>query len=149
VATNAVFDDIVVSGGGDDCAFLWSLEDGMLAHVLKGHADSINAAAFNFTGDLVATGSLDHTVKVWKVDTGALIATLDGPGDAIQWLAWHPRGNVLIAGVIACHCYIAFESVCHVQAPTTRRCGCGRATRARSCACSLVRHALCVFDECV
>jgi WD40 repeat protein len=84
IATNGAFEDVVISGGGDDKAYLWSLEDGMRAHVLEGHTDSVTACGFNYTGQLAATGALDGTVKVWNCSTGELMATLEGPEDGIQ-----------------------------------------------------------------
>ena len=84
LATNGEFEDVVISGGGDDVAYLWSLDDGMCAHKLEGHTDSVTACGFNCTGQLAATGALDGTVKVWDCATGELKATLDGPEDGIQ-----------------------------------------------------------------
>src|SRR5262245_13509908 len=55
---------LVVTGGGDDRAFLWDLETGEQKAELKGHSDSIVQAGFSFDGKLVATAGLDSVVKV-------------------------------------------------------------------------------------
>jgi WD40 repeat protein len=98
VAANPVFEDVVASGGGDDRAFLWSADDALLAHELRGHTDSVVACGFSVDGSLLATGALDNTVRVWDVEDGSCVATLDGPNDGVQWVDWHPKGHVVVAG---------------------------------------------------
>jgi WD40 repeat protein len=98
VAANPVFEDVVASGGGDDRAFLWSADDALLAHELRGHTDSVVACGFSVDGSLLATGALDNTVRVWDVEDGSCVATLDGPTDGVQWVDWHPKGHVVVAG---------------------------------------------------
>jgi ribosome assembly protein SQT1 len=95
---NPADQNIVVTGGGDDRAFLWKLSDADVMFELLGHTDTVTATGFNFDGKLVATASMDGSVKVWRVDNGELVSTLDGPSDGIDWLRWHPKGNVLVAG---------------------------------------------------
>jgi WD40 repeat protein len=90
----------VLSGGGDDAAFLWRSDTGALVHELRGHGDSVVAVGFNAAGTLVATGSYDQTVRVWAVASGALLHTLEGPSGEVEWLAWHPKGDVLLAGAM-------------------------------------------------
>ena len=80
----AINGDMVVTGGGDDRAFLWDLTNGERKAELKGHSDSVVAVAFNFDGKYVATGGLDSVVKVWDVNDGNLVQTLEGPSDAIE-----------------------------------------------------------------
>ncbi|EFA83186.1 WD40 repeat-containing protein [Heterostelium album PN500] len=102
VAINRQHNDIIVTGGGDDLAYLWNREDGNKVYTLKGHTDSVCSVGFNFDGTLVATGGMDGVVRVWDVATGELKVTLEGPSEAIEWIQWHPRGNLLLAGSADC-----------------------------------------------
>ena len=53
---------LVVTGGEDDKAYLWSL-DGTLVHELGGHKDSVTAVRFNSNGKLVAAGAMDGNIR--------------------------------------------------------------------------------------
>lgn len=100
---------LVVTGGGDDKAYLWRfpitsklVDTGEKVDVeavipLEGHTDTITSVGFNFDGSMVLTGCYDGTVRVWKSDTGEYLRTLDGPED-VEWAAWHSKGNAVIAG---------------------------------------------------
>ena len=113
----------MISGGGDDRAYLWkykysheSLSSSLLLNninnnsilssnsildnetiELSGHGDTVSNVGFNFDGSLALTGSYDGTVKIWKVENGELLMTLEGPED-VEWAQWHPKGNAIIAG---------------------------------------------------
>ncbi len=105
---------IVVTASGDDTAAVWSTDTNALALQLRGHADTVNWAAFNAAGTLIATASLDGTVKIWDAATGALRVTCDGPSADILWATWHPRGNVVLAGSEDCSAWLwsADDGVC-------------------------------------
>lgn len=98
VAINPKFSELVITGGGDDRAFIWNRFTGAKLHELKGHTDTVLATGFNFNGELAATGALDGTVKIWNTQTGALVSTLEGPQEGIEWLQWHQKGSVVLAG---------------------------------------------------
>eukprot|EP01133_Synstelium_polycarpum_P004273 gene4273-4988_t len=106
VAINKAHPDIIVTGGGDDLAYLWDRGTGEKVFELRGHTDSVSSARFNFDGTLVATGGMDGIVRVWTVETGVLHVALEGPSEAIEWLEWHPKGNILVAGSADCCAYM-------------------------------------------
>jgi ribosome assembly protein SQT1 len=95
-----------VTGGQDDVAVLWAIEEtglfGGLRCVerarLQGHTDSVNQVGFSHDGQYVATGSYDGTAKIWNAASGALMHTLEGPAKEIEWLIWHPKGHAILAG---------------------------------------------------
>lgn len=93
-----------VTGGQDDVAVLWGIEERNSAVQcvqrcrLEGHTDSVNQASFSHDGQYVATGSYDGTVKIWAAATGALIHTLEGPAKEVEWVIWHPKGHAILAG---------------------------------------------------
>lgn len=69
----------LVTGSGDRfAANLWSLADGRLAHVFRGHTAAVPVVAFAPDGKTVLTGSLDHTAVLWDVRTGQLVRRLTG-----------------------------------------------------------------------
>jgi ribosome assembly protein SQT1 len=100
---------LVLTGGGDDNAFLWrfpitsnlidSSEQVDIETVipLEGHTDTVTSVGFNFDGTMALTGSYDGTVRIWKADTGEFLRTLEGPED-VEWASWHSKGNAVIAG---------------------------------------------------
>ena len=116
---------LMVSGGGDDRAFLWRynaqspscsdqpateatapLEEApaslrgsgiVWAKELGGHSDTVTAVGFNFDGTLVLTGAYDGVVNVWSASSGELVVRLEGPED-VEWATWHGKGNAVLAG---------------------------------------------------
>ena len=111
VAIHPTIPGIVITGGGDDVAYIWnyhkSITDSNIETVnngstsssikLEGHIDTVTCVGFNFNGNLALTGGYDGFVKIWKVDTGELVQTLEGPED-IEWAQWHMKGNAIVAG---------------------------------------------------
>eukprot|EP00753_Platysulcus_tardus_P020517 PLAT817.1.p1 GENE.PLAT817.1~~PLAT817.1.p1 ORF type:complete len:492 (-),score=174.15 PLAT817.1:59-1315(-) len=88
---------LALSGGGDDRAYIWSLDDGQVLHALIAHSDSVTAVGFSHDGSLAATASYDGTVRLWSVDSGEQLQCLE-PGSEVEWLQWHPSGLVVLAG---------------------------------------------------
>jgi hypothetical protein len=100
--------DIIVTGGGDDRAFLWKYDTSTVADVptesrvlqcveLAGHTDTVTSVGFNFDGSLILTGAYDGTVRTWDAATGELRLVLDGPED-VEFAQWHTKGNAIMAG---------------------------------------------------
>lgn len=96
---------IVATGGQDDVAILWRLEDTWGGSVkckqqcrLEGHTDSVVQVEFSHDGKYLATAGYDGIVKIWTPGTGALVQTLDGPAKEIEWIMWHPKGHAICAG---------------------------------------------------
>ncbi|KAJ1947107.1 60S ribosomal subunit assembly or modification protein [Kickxella alabastrina] len=97
VDINQKNENLAVSGGGDDRAYLWRLDTGDTVAELDKHDDSVSSVKFSNDGTLVASGGMDGKVNVYTVDNAKRCVTLEGP-DEIQWINWHPKGNVLLAG---------------------------------------------------
>lgn len=99
--------NVIVSGGGDDRAFLWTYdisvsdvptEARVLSCVeLSGHTDTVTAVGFNFDGTAILTAAYDGTIRTWDSGTGTLRLVLDGPED-VEWAQWHSKGNAIVAG---------------------------------------------------
>lgn len=91
--------NLIASGGRDDIAILWDIEQGTPLVELDGAEESVSTVAFSNDGKYVATGSENGDISVMFLQGAyAPQAPLEGPGEAITFLAWHPRGPVLLAG---------------------------------------------------
>ncbi|KAJ9077545.1 60S ribosomal subunit assembly or modification protein [Entomophthora muscae] len=88
---------MVMSGGGDDRAYIWDRSNGETLHKLEAHGDSVIAVGFSADGKLAASGGMDGKIQVFNASTGALVICLEGP-DEVTWLQWHPKGPVLLVG---------------------------------------------------
>ena len=105
-AINPKIPGLIVTGGGDDLAYLFRYscsgdgpEEGTIYHAieLSGHTDTVCTVGFNFDGTLTLTGSYDGTVRIWDSSTGELKQALSGPED-IEWAEFHSKGNAVVAG---------------------------------------------------
>lgn len=79
---------ICVSGGGDERARIWKLDDSQKQVVeLTGHEDSVTNVGWSADGQLVATGGMDGRVRVWRRvgktnwDKWEFLTNLEGPDE--------------------------------------------------------------------
>uniref|UniRef100_A0A8C4TP52 Angio-associated migratory cell protein n=1 Tax=Erpetoichthys calabaricus TaxID=27687 RepID=A0A8C4TP52_ERPCA len=87
---------LAVTGGEDDKAFVWKVNDGTLLLECTGHKDSVTCSSFSYDSLLVASGDLSGLIKVWKVETKEEIWSFE-VGD-LEWMEWHPCAHVLVCG---------------------------------------------------
>ena len=100
----------VVTGGGDDKAFLHKLggQGGNQSQMLSfQHTDTVSSVALNtaFVSDdlsktpkFAAAAGYDGNICIYNPDTAALLHKLEGPSD-VECLAFHNKGgSVLLAG---------------------------------------------------
>ncbi|PVU98905.1 hypothetical protein BB559_001175 [Furculomyces boomerangus] len=97
VAINPKDENMIVSGGGDDSAYIWRRDNGEAVYKLKKHEDSVTSVGFSNDGKFLATGGMDGIINVYKSGIEEIYCQLDGP-DEVMWMNWHPTGNVFIAG---------------------------------------------------
>lgn len=103
----------IITGGGDDRAFLHNLDNDNLLRTIPlshSHTDTVSSVASNLalvSEDLVKTpkylavGSYDGSIVLYNPDDGKMITVLDGPTD-VEFLSFHPKGGmVLLAGSIS------------------------------------------------
>ena len=83
----------VVTASLDGSVRLWPVAGGQ-ALVLRGHARSVEDAAFSNDGGLVATASLDRTARVWNAVTGTQVSVLEHDGPVFQ-VSLSPDGTLV------------------------------------------------------
>ncbi|KAK3557257.1 hypothetical protein QTP70_026079 [Hemibagrus guttatus] len=96
ISLDPVTNNLAITGGEDDKAYLWNVIDGQVVFECTGHKDSVTCAAFSHDSKLVATGDMSGLIKVWKIDAKEEIWSFE-VGD-LEWLQWHPCAPVLLAG---------------------------------------------------
>lgn len=88
--------DLVITGGQDDTAYVWSASSGETKFKCEGHKDSVTCVGFSHDGMYAASADLSGLIKVWKVDTGKEVWSFECSD--IEWLQWHQMAHVLIVG---------------------------------------------------
>ncbi|XP_065831245.1 angio-associated migratory cell protein-like [Oscarella lobularis] len=89
--------NLVASGGEDDRAFVWTIENSETpVFECKGHKDSVTCTGFSRDGHFLATGDMSGVVRVWNTETGLEVWGFEC-GD-LEWLVWHSGAPVLLAG---------------------------------------------------
>ncbi|KAI5108923.1 angio-associated migratory cell protein [Silurus meridionalis] len=96
VSLDPVSNNLAITGGEDDKAYVWNIIDGEMMFECTGHKDSVTCATFSHDSKLVASGDMSGLIKVWKVEAKEEIWSFE-VGD-LEWLQWHPCAPVLLAG---------------------------------------------------
>jgi WD40 repeat protein len=88
---------LLVTGGKDAKAILWSIPSGKSLGALVGHQDWVQAVKFSPNGKYVATScGLDRSVKVWDVASRKMLATIDEASSSGSPLGWTADGKYLL-----------------------------------------------------
>lgn len=81
----AVGQNFVVSGGGDDLAYIWNPYTLEVIAKLEGHTDSVVSVAISQDESLIATGGMDGKCLIWSY-RGELLRQLEG--EEIVWVTF-------------------------------------------------------------
>ncbi|KAJ3019532.1 SCF ubiquitin ligase complex subunit cdc4 [Thoreauomyces humboldtii] len=76
--------------------FQEQVEDPLLRHVLRGHANSVRAVAAH--GNTVVSGSYDRTVRIWNAADGKLVHTCTGHAEKVYSVAHIPELEKAVSG---------------------------------------------------
>lgn len=89
--------DMMVTGGKNGEAFLWSARTGQLITPLRpGTGTKIYSVTFSANGALVAAGASNGSIYLWSAATGQLVDTATDPdGAEIDWVEFSPSGTTL------------------------------------------------------
>lgn len=98
-------ENLAVTGGEDDKAFVWCTQTGNVVFVAEGHKDSLIATEFSSDGNYLATGDMAGYIQVFKLSQDYKIVWQFEMGD-MSWLQWHSAANVLIAGADTGETYV-------------------------------------------
>lgn len=94
----------IITGGGDDRAFLHKLDNGNVLSTVPlnhQHTDSVSCVATNeslVSSDLaktpkyIAVGGYDGNIVLYNPGSGEKIQVLDGPTD-VEFISFHPKGG--------------------------------------------------------
>ena len=102
---------LFASASQDKTIKIWSLEDGSVTGILRGHKRGVWSVKFSPAGTppislseggsssskgLLASGSGDRTVKVWSLSTYTCLLTFEGHSNSVLKVIWIPpsRSNV-------------------------------------------------------
>ena len=96
---------VFASASQDKTIKIWSLEDGSVAGILRGHKRGVWSIRFSPAGTppinlseggssssrgLLVSGSGDRTVKIWSLSTYACLLTLEGHSNSVLKVIWLP-----------------------------------------------------------
>ncbi|MCP4699991.1 MAG: DUF1513 domain-containing protein, partial [Gammaproteobacteria bacterium] len=70
--------------------------DGWALHILKGHEDKVNHAAFSPDGKILVTASYDNTARLWDTRDGRGLHILKGHKEWVNYAAFSPDGKTLV-----------------------------------------------------
>jgi WD40 repeat protein len=87
---------LLATASADEMARIWRVEDGRLAHTLKGHTQSVVDLAFRPDGRVLATASADGDARLWRVGNGAPLRALRGHFSAVNGVAFSPDGRWIV-----------------------------------------------------
>lgn len=59
--------NLAVTGGEDDIAYVWNLDNGEIAFECTGFKDSVCCSSFNHDGHLLAAADMSGLVQVYKM----------------------------------------------------------------------------------
>ena len=84
--------------GGEDCIVrVWDVGTGQCQE-LRGHTETVYAAAFHPQGTRLATAGRDRTVWLWDLARGEPVVRLPGHAMYVWSLAFSPDGKTLASG---------------------------------------------------
>lgn len=83
--------------GNRNAVLVWDINTITQVFALRGHTDTVTAAAFNPNGTLLATASLDKTVRLWDMSNGQQSIRIDADS-GVTALAFSPDGALLAVG---------------------------------------------------
>lgn len=102
---------LAVTGGEDDRAYVWSVDNGELVMDCVGHKDSVIFVGFSFDGSYLATADMCGLIKVWKCNTEEnqqqpWTVVFEYEADDLTWGLWHFGAKVLICGSVSGDIYV-------------------------------------------
>ncbi|XP_063700323.1 angio-associated migratory cell protein-like [Culicoides brevitarsis] len=98
-------ENLAVTGGEDDKAYVWNTATGEVVFAVPDHNDSVIAAGFSHDGIFLATGDMAGEIQVFKTTKDYEKVWSFSMGD-MCWMKWHSAGHVLLAGADSGEIYV-------------------------------------------
>uniref|UniRef100_A0AAG5DNK0 Anaphase-promoting complex subunit 4-like WD40 domain-containing protein n=1 Tax=Anopheles atroparvus TaxID=41427 RepID=A0AAG5DNK0_ANOAO len=98
-------EDLAVTGGEDDKAYVWDTNTGEMRFEVTNHSDSIIGVGFSHDGTFVATGDISGYIQVFKISQSYRKVWEFTVGDMCA-LRWHSGAHVLLAGTESGEVYV-------------------------------------------
>ncbi|XP_058130580.1 angio-associated migratory cell protein [Anopheles ziemanni] len=98
-------EDLAVTGGEDDKAYVWDTKTGEVKFEVTNHSDSVIGVGFSYDGTFVATGDISGYIQVFKVSQNYRKVWEFTVGDMCG-LRWHGAAHVLLAGTESGEVYV-------------------------------------------
>ncbi|XP_052889127.1 angio-associated migratory cell protein [Anopheles moucheti] len=90
-------EDLAITGGEDDKAYVWNIRSGEVQFEVTNHTDSVVAVGFSYDGVFAATADIAGYIQVFKVQQNYRKVWEFNVGD-LCWMRWHSAAHVLLAG---------------------------------------------------
>lgn len=94
--------DLVLTGGNDGKALVFSRSSGKIASHISGHKSAVTSAKFSpSAADVLFTASMDHSAFVWRADGAgkySAVHQLLGAKDSLVGLSVHASGQLVATG---------------------------------------------------
>ncbi|CAL00677.1 uncharacterized protein An04g01900 [Aspergillus niger] len=84
---------LFASASQDRTVKIWSIEDGSVVGVLRGHKRGVWSARFAPRG-MIATGSGDKTIKIWSLSDYSCLLTFEGHTNSVLKVIWLPPSDL-------------------------------------------------------
>lgn len=96
---------MVMTGGGDDVAYLWTTNSSSPKTVAKldGHTESVIAGGFSFDGSFAVTGDMNGQIRVWKAIKRGQEWKFVGQVKEVEeivWITFHPKQPIFAFGAV-------------------------------------------------
>lgn len=98
-------ENLAVTGGEDDKAYVWDVETGEVVHQVNDHHDSVISVEFSHDGVYVATADIAGEIQVFKTTSQYKKVWSFSMGD-MCWMKWHTGAYILMAGSESGEIYI-------------------------------------------
>jgi WD40 repeat protein len=86
----------VVTANASGTACIWTVRNGALLNVLRGHADAVVAASFNHAGDRVLTAGADGTARIWEPSSGVELNLLSAHSRPLKTAVFSPHDDWIL-----------------------------------------------------
>lgn len=87
---------LAATGGEDDKAFVWRIDNREVILECTGHKDSVTCIGFSPDASYVATADMGGLIQLWKIDSKQMVWSFEVSD--IEWMKWHHAAPVLLVG---------------------------------------------------